>query len=311
MPCFHPITGYLARKTNDSGKRSIVFNQKDGYYDKSQLLPCGRCIGCRLERSRQWATRCVHETQLYENNCFITLTFREASPIATLTANGRYQRLKHKTDPTVSLHKHFIQLFWKRLRKHVFGNQKGTLRYYHCAEYGDESKRPHHHAIIFNYDFPDKKYKSTKHGNNYFTSKTLETLWPHGNSIIGNATFESAAYVARYCTKKITGTPAKDHYHGRLPEYATMSRRPGIGKGWLDKYVEDVYNNDFVVIRGHKCKVPKFYDRNYDLTNPKDYGNVKAERVHAQRGNPSNHYRRLEAGEEIQKARMGLLKQII
>lgn len=301
MPCFHPLTGYYAQKINpETGKRPIVFQHKDGYYDHKQLLPCGRCIGCRLERSRQWASRCVHEAQLHTQNCFITLTFREACPI-----DGT------KTDPTVSLHKHHFQRFIKRLRKHAFGSQKGTLRYYHCAEYGDQSNRPHHHAIIFNYDFPDKKYKNTKHGFNYYTSKILEALWPHGNHIIGDATFESAAYVARYCTKKISGPPAKDHYNGRLPEFATMSRRPGIGRGWLDKYTTDVYPNDFVVIRGHKCKVPKFYDKCYDLTNPKEYGNVKAERVHAQRGNPANDYRRLQAGEEIQKARYALLKTTI
>lgn len=275
------------------------------------MLPCGRCIGCRLERSRQWASRCVHESQLHPANCFITLTFREACPLATQTANGRYQLLKHKVDPTVSLHKHFITLFWKRLRKHVFGNTKGTLRYYHCAEYGDESKRPHHHAIIFNYDFVDKKYKTSKNDCKYYTSKTLEALWPHGNSIIGDATFESAAYVARYCTKKINGPSAAEHYNGRLPEYATMSRRPGIGKAWLEKYTDDVFPNDFVIIRGQKCKVPKYYNKNYELTNPKEYGNIRAERVEAQRGNPANHYRRLEAGEAIQKARYALLKQSI
>lgn len=314
MPCFHPLKGYYAKKVNpETGKRSVVFNSNDGFYDHTQLLPCGRCIGCRLEKSRQWATRCVHEAQIHSQNCFITLTFREACPLATKTANGRYQRFipKYLTDPTVSLHKHYIKLFWKRLRKHVFGNQKGTLRYYHCAEYGEKSQRPHHHAILFNYDFPDKVYYSTQNGNTYYTSKTLEALWPHGHSIIGNATFESAAYVARYCTKKISGPTAKAHYNGRLPEYATMSRRPGIGSGWLDKYKTDVFPNDFVIIRGHKCKVPKYYDKSYDLTNPNEYGTIKAERVHAQRGNPANHYRRLEAGEQIQKARYALLKTTI
>lgn len=314
MPCFHPLTGYYGKKTNpETGKRPIVFKSPEGFYDHKQLLPCGRCIGCRLERSRQWATRCVHEIQSHEENCFITLTFREACPLATKTARGRYQRLKLKylSDPTVSLHKHYIKLFWKRLRKYVFGNKKGSLRYYHCAEYGDESFRPHHHAIIFNYDFPDKVYKSTKNGNNYFSSKILESLWPHGNSIIGNATFESAAYVARYCTKKITGPLAKNHYNGRMPEYATMSRKPGIGKLWLEKFTNDVFDNDFIIIRGHKCKVPKYYDKCYDLTNPKEYGNIKANRVNAQRGNPANDVDRLEAGEKILHAKNAMLKRTI
>lgn len=301
MPCFHPLKGYYARKTNpETGKRSVVFNSNEGYYDHKVALPCGRCIGCRLERSRQWATRCVHETSLHTQNCFITLTFREACPL-----DGT------KTDPTVSLYKHHFQRFIKRLRKHVFGNSKGTLRYYHCGEYGEEKGRPHHHAILFNYDFPDKKYKKTVNGNNYYTSRTLQNLWPHGNSIIGDATFESAAYVARYVTKKINGPLAKAHYGARLPEFSTMSRRPGIGKGWHDKFADEAFGNDFVIIRGHKCKIPKFYNKCYELTNPAEYGNVRADRVYAQRNNKNNAPERLEAGEAIQTARFGLLKRTI
>lgn len=314
MPCFHPLKGYYARKTNpETGKRSVVFNSNDGFYDHKVDLPCGRCIGCRLERSRQWATRCVHETRLHSQNSFITLTFRNACPLAVLTARGRYQRLRKKylSDPTVSLQKHYIQLFWKRLRKEINGNQKSDLRYYHCGEYGERTSRPHHHAILFNYDFPDKVLKKRENETNYYTSKTLTNLWPHGDHIIGDATFESAAYVARYCTKKINGPIAKDHYKGRLPEYSTMSRRPGIGRGWLDKYTSDIFPNDFIIIRGKKCKVPKFYNRCYDLTNPKEYGTIRADRVHAQRGNENNLPDRREAGEVIQTARAALLKRTV
>src|SRR4051794_29862641 len=76
MPCFRPLKGYRARVTNpDTGKRSIVFNARKGFNDLPVDLPCGQCIGCRLERSRQWAIRCSHEAKLHEENCFITLTY--------------------------------------------------------------------------------------------------------------------------------------------------------------------------------------------------------------------------------------------
>lgn len=314
MPCFHPLKGYYARKSNPkTGKRSVVFNMGEGFHDFRVELPCGRCIGCRLERSRQWAARCVHEAQIHPQNSFITLTFREACPL-----DGE------KIDPTVSLHKYHFQRFLKRLRKQFVPKEpkfatseekkkwqhENQIRYYHCGEYGDESARPHHHAILFNFDFPDKKYKTTKCGNNYYTSRILQDLWPWGHSIIGNATFESAAYVARYCTKKINGPLAKDHYKGRTPEYSTMSRRPGIGAGWLSKYKTDVFPNDFIVVRGKTCKVPKYYNKTFELTNPELYGTVKVSRIQSARDNPV-HYRRLEDAETIQTAKAGLLKTTI
>lgn len=301
VPCYHPLRGYYAQKVNPkTGKRPVVFSSKDGFYDTPVSLPCGRCIGCRLERSRQWATRCVHEASLYPDNVFITLTFRDACPL-----DGT------KTDPTYSLYKHHFQRFMKRLRKHFFGNQKGSVRYYHCGEYGDQFGRPHHHACLFNINFKDKTLWSIRDGIRLYRSKVLEQLWPHGNSSIGDVTFESAAYVARYVVKKILGPTAEAHYNGKLPEFCTMSRRPGLGKDWLKKYTDDIFPKDFVIIRGKKSKVPKYYNHNYELTNPKDYASIRGNRVCVQRNNPNNHYRRLQAAETIQEAQMNLLKRTL
>lgn len=299
MPCYHPLKGYYGRKVNpETGKRPVVFNPRDGYYDAPVALPCGRCIGCRLERSRQWATRCVHEASLYEENCFITLTFQNACPL-----DGT------KTDPTASLHKHHFQRFMKRLRKHFFGNQKGTVRYFHCGEYGDQLGRPHHHACLFNIDFSDKTLWSVRDGIKLYRSKILENLWPHGASTIGDVTFESAAYVARYVVKKITGELSKNHYKGKLAEFCTMSRRPGLGKNWQKKFTDDIYPKDFIVIRGKKSKIPKYYNSQYEITNPQDYSDIRAKRIQKTRNNPNFAPRRLEAAETIQYAQMGLLKR--
>jgi hypothetical protein len=232
MPCYSPLDGWLSKDRNPSGKRSIVFTKSEALVDRPVKLPCGRCIGCRLEKSRQWAVRMMHEASLYEENCFITLTYE-------------------KMPPNDSLNKKHFQDFMKRLRK-AYGGR--TIRYFHCGEYGENFGRPHYHAILFNLDFNDKKYWSIVNGNKYYTSEKLNKIWGKGYCIIGSVSFDSAAYVARYVTKKITGEAAFEHYtdfdretgeitRERDPEYATMSRRPGIGSVWLDKFKTDVYPN--------------------------------------------------------------------
>lgn len=243
-------------RLNPKVKRS---NSYLGFDIKYHRLPCGKCIGCRLERSRQWAMRCVHEASLYEDNCFITLTFNDEF-----------------LDPSGSLVKRDFQLFMKRLRKRF---SPRIIRFFHCGEYGEQLSRPHHHALLFNFDFPDKKFWTARGHVRLYTSEILSELWPYGFSTIGDANFESAAYVARYVTKKVNGEMAKNHYGSRIPEYLTMSRRPGIGHGWFEKFKDDIYPSDFFVLRNNvKCKPPKYYDNLYDLTNPDEMAMIKDER---------------------------------
>lgn len=238
MPCYNPLQGYRSRHLNASGKRSIAFNIHDGFIDQPITVPCGQCIGCRLERSRQWAIRCVHEASLYDENCFVTLTYDNA----------------HLPDDG-SLDKTHFQKFMKRLRKY-YGNYR--LRYFHCGEYGERFARPHYHLCIFGFDFPDKELWKETSGGKLYISDTLNEIWGKGYCVLGDVTFESAAYVARYITKKITGDKADEHYVDkktgvlRLPEYITMSRRPGIGSDWYSKYSTDAFPSDFIVIRGKK-----------------------------------------------------------
>lgn len=216
-------------------------------------VPCGRCIGCRLERSRNWAIRCVHEAQGHEDNSFITLTYRDEELIYGGAAHG-------------ILYPRHLELFWKRFRKRA-GKK---LRYFACGEYGDISHRPHYHAIVFGYRFPDEQISATKNGSIYRRSNMLDDVWSHGNCIIGDVTFESAAYVARYIMKKRLGESAKEYERdGIEPEFVRMSRRPGIGSDWFDKFQGDVFPHDFVVVRnGVKCKPPRYYFNKYDLSHP-------------------------------------------
>lgn len=258
MTCYHPLVAYQHRfRRTANGKHLIDF--KGGSYREWEeiTLPCGKCIGCRLERSRQWAVRCVHEALLYDRNCFITLTFNDAN----LDANG-------------SLVKRDFVLFMKRLRKE-FG---AGIRFFHCGEYGSKLQRPHHHAILFNFDFDDKVLWSFNNGYPLYRSASLERLWPFGFSTIGNCTFETAAYVARYVVKKVNGDMAAEHYNGLEPEYVSMSRMPGIGHDWLLKNPE-IYNYDEVVIRnGIKCRPPHYYDKVFGELAPDFMENLKEKR---------------------------------
>ena len=188
---------------------------------------------------------------MHDANCFLTLTYDDRHCPLSLVRSD-------------------FQKFMKRLRKAV----PCKVRYYHCGEYGDNTRRPHYHAVLFGYDFPDRKLFRTTGGHDLYISEQLLGLWPFGHHLIGSVDFESAAYVARYCLKKINGPPAEDHYTlmdpetGELvsiePEYATMSSKPGIGRAWIDKFSSDVYPHDWFVIRGQKMRPPRYYDLQQD-----------------------------------------------
>mgnify|MGYP000412242434 CR=1 FL=1 len=195
--------------------------------------------------------RCMHEASLHDDNVFLTLTYdNEHLP------------------PLASLRKRDFQLFMKRLRKKISPKK---LRFFHSGEYGEETMRPHYHALLFGYDFPDKYQWSTRGDNPVYRSPLLESLWTLGNSELGSVTFQSASYVAQYCIKKLTGPEANERYKRLHPEtgelvpveaeYATMSRRPGIGTGFYEKYGEEIHRHDSVVINGLEVKPPKFYDQ--------------------------------------------------
>ena len=296
MPCYHPLTAYQC------GDGSIVFQERRWFNTvKTLSLPCGQCIGCRLERSRQWAMRCMHEAQLHEKNCFITLTYDNTH----LPSDG-------------SLHYKDFQLFIKRLRK-KFGNIR--IRYYMAGEYGENFGRPHFHACIFGYDFHDKKlWQRSPSGSMLYRSSDLELLWPFGYSSIGDVNFESAAYVARYIMKKVTGHNAKSHYTEtnpetgeittRKPEFNKMSLKPGIGYDWYKKYKTDVYPHDYVIIKGKKVKPPKFYDKKYKSDYPFEYDEILYKReINGKLNSEDNTLERLIVKETVQNAKLQKLKR--
>ncbi len=301
MTCFHPLQAYRL----DSG--DIVFHDRDGGY--SLKLNCGQCIGCRLEHSRQWAMRIVHEASMHEDNCFITLTYNPEN----LPPDGGL-RLKH------------YQKFMKRLRK-KYPHKK--IRFYHCGEYGDNTNRPHYHAIIFGHNFDDWIYLfDSPAGEHIYTSPTLENIWGLGFVTIGTVSFESAGYVARYCMKKLNGklkdqideqTGLKPYerinsftgeIHEVLPEYSTMSRRPGIGHNWIAEYTNDCYPKDFTTIRGLRVRPAKYYDRYIKGIDPHLYDDIKAQRELSMSNLwEENTELRLQQREKVKEAQFNQLKR--
>ena len=241
MPCHNPITAYRSRITNPSGRRSLVFNKNEGYNDLEIFVPCGQCIGCKLDRSLEWATRISHEASLHSKSSFVTLTYED----------------RH-LPPHNSLRKKDVQDFMKRLR--FFSDH--PLRYYLCGEYGSETLRPHYHICLFGEDFSSDRvrYKTTPDGFQLWNSPSLCERWGFGHCVIGDLTFETAAYTARYVTKKINGAKAPEHYGLREPEFSLMSRRPGIGDDWLKKNIVDLENGLCWSSTG-LTKTPKFYQK--------------------------------------------------
>lgn len=310
MTCYFPLQGYKNRYTG-----AWTSNSEDGV--EPMAVACGSCLGCRIDRSRMWAIRIVHEATLHDDNCFITLTYRS---LKECTVDQYKQGLYLPKDG--SLNKKHFKDFMKRLRK-AFPDKK--IRYFHCGEYGKELSRPHYHACLFNVRFPDLvHFGSYEHGEekwNVSTSPMLEKIWKYGFCTVGELNFKSAAYCARYILDKITGWKAEDHYFGytdegeetRLqPEYCTMSRKPGIGRGWFEKYKDDCYPSDDVPVPGVGVikKIPRYYDEVVKVVDE-----VLFEKVSDMRSNfrleSKDEYtaKRLLAKYKVMKARKGMLKR--
>lgn len=311
MPCYHPWTGYYSKDLNPSGKRSLVTNPRQALQpDEPIPMKCGRCIGCRLLYSATWAMRFSHEASLHADNCFLTLTFRD-------------ECLPEFNSIAVS----DCQLFMKRYRAHVdycFPGRKIRMAY--CGEYGDQTGRPHYHFLIFGHDFSEDRKRWGQRGDYpVFRSASLERLWPFGNSEIGTLTFDSAAYVARYVTKKLHGEAAADKYwvidystgellHERTREFMKMSRKPGIGRSWFEKHKVSMYERDQVVVLGPSgskvFKPPKYYDSQFEIVDPYRMDDVRESRLISLRNGRvalNNTYARLRVREQVKLAQISTL----
>ena len=275
----------------ENGKDNYVFRKPEGAkYNDHQQLPCGKCLSCQIDKSKEWAVRGFHESQCHSQNCFITLTYDEEH----LPENN-------------TLVKEDLQKFIKLLRYQI-GETK--IKFLAAGEYGSEhnSHRPHYHACIFGYDPPDKQYFFTnKWGDAVYTSDFISKAWRHkGYITVSELNYRTCAYVARYTVKKIVTKEEREQHEywidtktgetnydpiaykkgllmkNKIPEFITMSN--GIGSDWHDKYEKDTHK-DYVTVNFAKHKIPRYYDKKLENKNPELLTTIKEKRVKAAKEN--------------------------
>ena len=310
VSCYTPLKAFVSKKLKENGKKEIVFNfpvsQKHLY--KEIKLPCGKCIGCRLDYSLEWAGRCFLESLDHDDSWFVTFTYDDLhlplQEVELLDVNGRVFDVIY--NPLVP---EDLQKFWKRLRR------KGQkIRYFSCGEYGDKNFRPHYHAIIYGLKLLDLKYLFRKENILYYKSEYLSKIWGNGSVVIGRFTWECAAYTARYMLKKVKGSNNDendylyDYFRGLVSaldavakalrddvvkkvyfeefrkenikklkdvyvnSFSRMSLKPAIGKKYFDENFQKIYMYDKVSVKSGKDvinRVPfRYFDKLYDKIDP-------------------------------------------
>lgn len=310
MPCYHPQDVVRSKRVSHlkSGKPVTFFGKSrlkkirlwnssprhTEFYEPEEFQVPGckpKCVGCQEDYSRTWAVRAWHHSQMHDANCFITLTFSDEFVPDTLD---------HV----------WFQLFMKRFRRAI----SVPISFFMAGEYGSINLRPHFHACIFGFDFPDKLLWSVRDDVRLYTSEMLGKLWSdpnsgksYGFSSVGDVTFESAAYIARYVGKKALSA---DLPPGLRPEYSKCSLKRPIGKSWFHAFRDSVFPCDAVSLRGgSKCKVPRYYDKQLDTVDPVMHTSIKDVRKARATNSPNNTPDALRAREVVKKAQFKMLKR--
>lgn len=307
MVCYHPLDAVLPLQPDETGKTHLIFSPRkiaqlrrhsliqtfDNfidmpdywdyplYVDKTDVthinmkIPCGKCLGCKLDYARRWTVRSTHEAYMndyYRNNCFLTLTFNNYS-------------LGQRKNP-LSVDKLELSQWIKRLRERVRVEYGKTFRFLACGEYGALRKRPHYHVLVFGFNFPDKQIinnikdlRPRKLSNGqmvyYYRSKFLEDNWKpcgaskgYGFSVIGDVSFETCAYVSRYILKKNT----EEYNKGQAKEFLLTSRMPGLGYSYLEKYYKTIFNTGLIDFGdGRISDIPRYYVNKLETLDPNMY----------------------------------------
>ena len=244
MTCYYPKPAWVDPVPNKNGNRQLRFQRRGSNLNEDFMIPCGKCIGCRADKRQEWAIRMYHEKQFHRDSCFITLTYAD--------------------DNQTQLDKRHVQNFIKTFRKYV-----SPVRYFACGEYGEKTRRPHYHAILFGTDLLGGAYTIS---DKLWGNARLDKAWGHGFASVGSTEYGAMCYVAGYATKKL-----------RDPDtFTLMSRRPPIGYQWAEQYQRQLRNLEHVVIEGKKLPVPKaylnWYEANQSRPDQVDLDSVKANR---------------------------------
>ena len=234
--CDNPQRVFI-RKKDDKGLLC-----RDGW----RIVACGKCVSCLQAKSNEWAFRCVQESKKYKDNCFVTLTYNDTF----LPDNG-------------SLCRRDLQLFIKRLRKHIYPQK---LRVFYCGEYGKKGSRPHYHIILFGWKPDDLRFfQVDKKKQVLYRSETLERLWAYrffdddqkcfdyasyGFVSVGELTFDSCKYCAKYL-QKLQPAPS-----GCVPAFTGQSLKPGLG---FDAIKPEILTNNGLYYNGKAISIPRYF----------------------------------------------------
>lgn len=265
--CERPLTAY--RPANGG---PLLWKPNPTVATSEIQLPCGNCILCRTKHSKEWAIRITHESQLHDENSFVTLTYAdEHLPLINNT-------------PTLRLSD--LQKFIKRLRFTLDAEHGKKIRYYAVGEYGSKSNRPHYHLCVFGHAFTERRTILRREPSLLWTNDTLEKTWGMGEVRVGALTFATAQYTASYVTKKLR---AKQQYvyidkeTGELKPLeqpkAVMSLKPAIGLEWWLQHHKQTTRNDYVIMNGSKHKPPKYYDTLLKRLCEEEYEGMKEKRT--------------------------------
>nr|UXQ88045.1 MAG: replication initiation protein [Microvirus sp.] len=286
MPCTKPLPAYQSI-CSITGLKSISLKQLPGR-DSNLQLPCNKCPSCKLRKAKEWAMRCWHESQMHDESCFVTLTYRDKDLPA-------YEDLDHRD----------FQLFLKRFRA-------GTglkCKYFMCGEYGDETHRPHYHVMLFGYYPPDAKYHRTENGHRYYKSEELDNYWRLGFTDTTSCSYNNAGYLARYSLKKQLPKEATQeryiyvdalgHTQLRKLEYIRMStgreKWDAIGASWFREYAAQTVLNDYVLDpNGYKNPVPRYYLQILKNDDPVWFEKLAKQRIEIMQNDPNSTPERLE-----------------
>lgn len=285
MPCYRPVTAF---KPPDGGALSFV-EKKD---HRELEIPCGQCIGCRVIRQESWAFRCLAEASLHRQNWFVTLTYAP----------------EHLPEHGSLCHKHW-QLFAKRVRKSV-----GPFRYLMCGEYGEQTLRPHYHALLFGLDIPDVVRVGVRRSYPIFRSEKLTRLWRKGHVEIGSVTAASARYCAGYVLKNSAMPAPLDPNTGELmpiaKPYGRMSLRPGLGDGWVRRYYPEIFAHGACYSQDKAFRIPARFSDILSSIDPVAFESLQATAIEKAQNSPHNTSARLQVRERVQLEKLSKLSEV-
>ena len=227
MSCYKSKPAWKATYPNENGKHPIRFNQPGDKRTPDYFIDCGKCEGCRARQRMDWAIRMSHEAAEHKHNSFLTLTYDDDN----LPEDGK-------------IHRKHVKNFLERL-EYKLGYKP---RYYVCGEYGELTRRPHYHAIIFGDDFRESRYTYAINDKLY-GNKDLERVWRNGAISIADFSHATALYTAGYVTKKISDTD----------NFSMQSRNPPLGKTWVRKHHDNIRRLERITIEGQEYPIPKVY----------------------------------------------------